>query len=222
MSLKIVSLFPSHLDLNGDQANLKVIQKRLQWIGYQSSIVALNKGDQIPTDADLIFLGHGSMAAWNDIGEELQGLFAEIKIRISSGVAFMAVSSGHERAIQFGVFPGTLSNSERISKFEIAELEGKEVLGYLNSASNAPVIQKQGLSLGTQLHGPIFAKNPGLVDAYLAEIFESRKIELAGVKEKLGEITSQTPGNAKGLVAQSFVDQIVDQVWELERELASE
>jgi hypothetical protein len=69
MSIKLVSLFPGHLNLNGDQANLKVIQMRLKWFGYQSSVVAVNVGDQIPADAHLIFLGHGSMAAWNDIDE---------------------------------------------------------------------------------------------------------------------------------------------------------
>lgn len=211
MSLKLVSLFPGHLDLNGDQANLKVIQKRLQWFGYQSSLVAVNKGDQIPADADLIFLGHGSMAAWSDIDQNLATIVPDIKSRISSGAAFMAVSSGHERAIQLGIFSGLVSKQERVSKFEIAKLEGKEVLGYLNSATNAPVIQKHGLSLGTQLHGPIFAKNPQLVDAYLAEILESRNIELAKISEK--DLTS---------TAQKVVDQVVDQVWELERELASE
>lgn len=211
MSLKLVSLFPGHLDLNGDQANLKVIQKRLQWFGYQSSLVAVNKGDQIPADADLIFLGHGSMAAWSDIDQNLATIVPDIKSTISSGAAFMAVSSGHERAIQLGIFSGLVSKQERVSKFEIAKLEGKEVLGYLNSATNAPVIQKHGLSLGTQLHGPIFAKNPQLVDAYLAEILESRNIELAKISEK--DLTS---------TAQKVVDQVVDQVWELERELASE
>jgi len=217
MSLRLVSLFPGHLDLNGDQANLKVLQKRLQWLGHQSAIVAVNKGDEIPIDADLIFLGHGSMAAWNDIEQDLRSLVTEINARISSGAAFMAVSTGHERAIQLGVFPGTLSISERISKFEIAELGGKEVLGYLNSASNAPVIQKQGLSLGTQLHGPIFAKNPELADAYLAEILESSKRHAGNSEKSLGVIASRGNGSA-----QRLVDQIVDQVWELERELASE
>lgn len=211
MSIKLVSLFPGHLDLNGDQANLKVIQKRLQWLGHLSNVFAVNPGDQVPADAHLIFLGHGSMAAWNDIDENLQSLIPEIKRRISSGSAFMAVSTGHERAIQHGIFPGTVSNRERVSKFEIAQLEGKEVLGYLNSATDAPVIQKQGLSLGTQLHGPLFAKNPELVDSYLAEILISNKLEITGDLEK-----------ARANEAKSLVNQIVAQVWELERELSSE
>jgi CobQ-like glutamine amidotransferase family enzyme len=210
MSLKLVSLFPDHLDLNGDQANLKIIQKRLQWFGYQSSLVAVNKGNQIPLDADLIFLGHGSMAAWTDINEDLVNMAPEIKIRISSGTAFMAVSTGHERAIQLGLFPGTVSTRERVSKFEIAQLEGKEILGYLNSASDAPVIQKHGLSIGTQLHGPVFAKNPNLVDTYLAEIMQARNIELPQVSKDATTVGAH------------LVDAIVEQVWELERELASE
>ena len=211
MSIKLVSLFPGHLNLNGDQANLKVIQMRLKWFGYQSSVVAVNVGDQIPADAHLIFLGHGSMAAWNDIDEKLKSLIPEIKKRISLGSAFMAVSTGHERAIDFGLFPGKVSSRERVSKFEIAQLEGKDVLGYLNSSTDAPVIQKQGLCLGTQLHGPLFAKNPELVDSFLAEIFQSKKMETPRNLEKTG-----------AHAAEDLVNQILAQVWELERELASE
>jgi CobQ-like glutamine amidotransferase family enzyme len=194
------------------------MQTRLQWHGYESSVVAVNKGEQIPPDADFIFLGHGSMAAWTDINENLLSLAPEIKIRISAGVAFMAVSTGHERAIELGIFPGAILNRERVSKFEVVSFEGKEVLGYLNSATDAPVIQKNGLSIGTQLHGPIFAKNPTLVDAYLAEILGEQNIDLPRSPESSSnETTELTAGTAK-----EFVDQIVDQVWELERELASE
>ncbi|MEN9955915.1 MAG: hypothetical protein RLY34_722, partial [Actinomycetota bacterium] len=33
--INLVALFPNHLDLNGDQANLKVAKKRLEWLGYE-------------------------------------------------------------------------------------------------------------------------------------------------------------------------------------------
>lgn len=207
MSIKLVSLFPNHLDLNGDQANLLVLAKRLQWRGVLVEIVAVDKGQSIPKDAALIFLGHGSMAAWADIESELIRLLVEIKQSISDGAAFMAVASGHERAINLGLLGGTANAKARISKFEIAEHEDQEILGYLNSATDAPVIQKQGLLLGTQLHGPVFAKNPVFADTYLAEIAKAQSVQFA---------VDALSTNA------SLVAGIVDQVWELERELASE
>lgn len=207
MTLKLVSLFPEHLDLNGDQANLKVLAKRLAWRGVAAEIVAVNKGEVVPADAALIFLGHGSIAAWADIEEDLLQLVTDINKSISAGVAFMAVATGHERAIDFGILGGSTKPKARVSKFEIAEVEGREVLGYLNSATDAPVIQKQGLVLGTQLHGPLFAKNPEFADSYLAEIAGSRGVVLSG-----GDLSTNA----------SLVAGIVNQVWELERELASE
>ena len=211
MSLKLVSLFPSHLDLNGDQANLKVLVKRLEWFGYKSSIIEVNKGDEVPQDAALIFLGHGSMAAWSDIESDLAKVVPAINAHISLGGAFMAVATGHERAIELGIFTGSVSSRERVSKFEIAELNGVEVLGYLNSATDAPVIQKSGLSIGTQLHGPVFAKNPNFVDSYLAEMLAARNIPVPTKSLSQG-----------GKFNQELVDRIVEQVWELERELAQE
>lgn len=207
MSIKLVSLFPNHLDLNGDQANLLVLAKRLQWAGVAAEIVAVDKGQSIPKDAGLIFLGHGSMAAWTDIEPELNRLLGDIKQLVVDGAAFMAVATGHEHAIKLGLLGGTANYKDRISKFEIAELEGQEILGYLNSATDAPVIQKQGLLLGTQLHGPVFAKNPVFADSYLAEIAAAKGVALAD---------AALSTNA------SLVAGIVDQVWELERELASE
>jgi CobQ-like glutamine amidotransferase family enzyme len=207
MSLKLVALFPKHLNLNGDQANLQVLAKRLQWRGLAAEIIYVNKGQAIPKDAALIFLGHGSMAAWADVESDLNRFVGDIKQLIADGAAFMAVATGQERAIKLGLLAGTANTKGRISKFEITELQGQEILGYLNSATDAPVVQKQGLLLGTQLHGPVFAKNPSFADSYLAEIAKARGVEL---------VVDDLNTNA------SLVAGIVNQVWELERELASE
>ena len=207
MSVKLVALFPSHLDLNGDQANLLVLAKRLKWRGLPAEIVTVDKGQSIPKDAALIFLGHGSMAAWADVEPELNRLLGDIKKLIADGAAFMAVATGHERAIRLGLLGGTANATNRISKFEIAELEGQEILGYLNSATDAPVIQKQRLLVGTQLHGPVFAKNPLFADSYLAEIAQAR-----GLNFSVADLSTNA----------SLVAGIVNQVWDLERELASE
>jgi CobQ-like glutamine amidotransferase family enzyme len=217
MKLKLVSLFPNHLNLNGDQANLMIMQKRLEWYGHASEIVTVEKSQSIPVDASMIFLGHGSMAAWSAIEEDLFRLIPEIQNLKSAGVALMAVASGHEWAIQNGIFDGVILKRDRVSKFEIVELHGQEVLGYLNSASDAPVIQKSGLLLGTQLHGPLFAKNPLLVDSYLAEILNFNQVPLEN-QQKFSEDSSALTSQQK----RNQISQIVDQVWVLERELARE
>lgn len=207
--IHLIALFPKHLDLNGDQANLKVARKRLEWLGHEVKITAIDKGQLIPSDADFVFLGHGSMAAWADLENEIEKITPQLEALIARGTAFMAVASGYERAIELGFFQGSLESTERVSKFVVADLDGKEVLGYLNASSKAPYIQRQGLSLGTQLHGPVFSKNPELIDEYFADILAVK-----------GEPVSKAPKSGSKNI--QLISQIVESVWKLERDLASE
>lgn len=209
MTVNLVALYPGHLNLNGDQSNLTVAKQRLEWFGYKCEILSVEKGDQIPAHADLIFIGHGSYAAWSDLEEEFRKIKIDISSLVARGCGLMAIASGYEKAIELGFFAGDLSSSRRTSKFEIAKLDGLEVLGYQNTITKAPIIQKKGLLLGSQLHGPIFAKNPELADSYLAEIMSAKNEAIpVGVQSnqlKIDQITK-----------------LVDSVWELERELTRE
>lgn len=221
MSFRIATFFPEHLDLNGDQANLLVASKRLEWLGYEVKISAIEQDTELPSDTDFIFVGHGSIAAWADIKESMAHAITWIANSVQKGCGFMAVASGQEWAIRSGLLAGDANPTERISKFEIAEIEGREILGYLNSSTRAPVIQKDGLALGTQLHGPVLAKNPEFADSYLLEIAASRGIlkitALKGSDSKNSDSKNSALINNADLVAG-----IVKQVWELERDLASE
>lgn len=212
MILNMVTLFPTHLDLNGDQANLKVLAKRLEWFGQKSVISAVNKGDLLPKECDLIFVGHGSLAAWKDIEADFSSLLPEILKKINEGTAFFAVASGYEESIRLGIFSGELVPCERISKFEVSELDGLKILGYLNAATKAPAIQRDQLLLGTQLHGPLLAKNPKLADHYISEIMASKGLN--------GLHSNLEAGVDNKNVA--LVDDIVEDIWKLETELASE
>ncbi len=207
MSVRLVALFPEYLNLNGDQANLVVAKKRLEWFGYDPEIVSVGVGEDIPQDADLILLGHGSLAAWNFLSAELERLVPQIRAGIIQGAGFMAIASGYEKAIRFGFFGGDTTATKRVSKFEVVTLDNIEVLGYLNATTKAPIIQKDKLLLGSQLHGPLFAKNPELVDSYLAEILAAKNYSVAKKQEK----------NNLDQVAE-----IIEAVWSLEKELARE
>jgi CobQ-like glutamine amidotransferase family enzyme len=216
MSFKIATLFPEHLDLNGDQANLLVASKRLEWLGYEVNISAIEKATELPRETDLIFVGHGSLAAWADINESMTNAISWISNSVQKGCGFMAVASGQEWAIRSGLLAGDANPTDRISKFEIAEIEGREILGYLNSSTSAPVIQKNGLSFGTQLHGPVLAKNPEFADSYLLEIAAARGVMNNKAVNNEVSRSNDLKNNA------DLVAGIVKQVWELERDLASE
>ncbi len=216
MSFKIATFFPEHLDLNGDQANLLIASKRLEWLGYEVEISAIEKATELPSETDLIFVGHGSLAAWADINDSMTHAITWISNSVQMGCGFMAVASGQEWAIRSGLLAGDANPTERISKFELAEIEGREILGYLNSSTSAPVIQKDGLALGTQLHGPVLAKNPEFADSYLLEIAAARGVMKNNAVDNEASKSRLLSNNA------DLVAGIVKQIWELERDLASE
>lgn len=207
MSVRLAALFPEYLNLNGDQANLMVAKKRLEWFGYECEIVSVGIGEDIPEDVHLIFLGHGSLAAWSFLNAEPERMVPQITQAINSGAGFMAIASGYEKSIRFGFFGGDTSPTKRVSKFELVKFGEIEVLGYRNTTTKAPVIQKENLLLGSQLHGPLFAKNPELVDSYLADILAAKNHSVAKRPEK----------NNLDQVAE-----IIEAVWSLEKDLARE
>lgn len=211
MKLVLASLFLDHLDLNGDQANLRVIAKRAQWRGIEVEIVNVQKGESVPENADLIFIGHGSRAAWSDLNSEFEQIHEAVRSQIENGAFFMAVASGFEKSVNLGWVPGRISETERVSKFEIVQANDFEILGYVNSASGLPLVDWRENVLATLLHGPFLAKNPEVADRVIAQMLTRRGFELPG-----DFVTEEA--NA----AAAFIDEMVADVWQLERELASE
>lgn len=213
--IRIGVLYPEHLDLNGDAANSLVIGKELAWRGVSCEVVSVNLADAIPGDLDFLVVGHGSRAAWNEI--DLIGTHrgAELVKVLKSGVPTLAVNSGFEvlhlgkntTGPMLGFFQTAFSNTERVSKFWVEPFGGFEVLGYVNSDNDLPVISRYENIIGTKLHGPVLAKNPKLVALILNMIFERRGAELPDYLNK--NVATK-------------IDGYVSEIWKLESELASE
>jgi CobQ-like glutamine amidotransferase family enzyme len=211
--IRLLALFPEHLNLNGDLANLRVLQQRLAWRGVTASISSVNKGDSLSADADFILLGHGSEAAWLDLANDLERLKPELLEAFESGVSGLAVGSGYERLFNLqgppslGLIPGSVLRTERVSKFVVAPLDGQDALGYLNSdALLEPMIRVQNL-VGTLLHGPILAKNPILAESIIESMFKKRGVSLPPIqaKEKADQVAD-----------------LISKIWQLEEPLARE
>jgi CobQ-like glutamine amidotransferase family enzyme len=211
VKLVVAALFAEHLDLNGDQANLKVLAKRASWYGVELEVIDVQKGQNLPAGVDLIFVGHGSKAAWRDIADDLGRLNEPIRKHLASGGAFMAVASGYEMSVSQGLVAGNNSKQARVSKFEVADLDGRQVLGYVNTESTLPIVQQQAQALLTMLHGPFFAKNPDIADALLRRLVEAKgqTFETVFVTEKAGQ-------------SADFIKVMVADAWQLESDLARE
>ena len=203
--INLVSLYPDRLNLNGDQANLTVLTRRLEARAVPFRKIDFGPQDslEILTQANFILIGHGSMAAWASLRGDLSRVNETLHQMFEGGCAMLAVGSGAEFLYSAGWFEADLEQRPRISKFAVEQFEDIRVLGYLNSATNLPVIQRTNNLVLTGLHGPVLAKNPQLADRILAR---------AGVA-------------ANQLVRNQAIDELdamVAPIWELEVALANQ
>jgi lipid II isoglutaminyl synthase (glutamine-hydrolysing) len=205
--IRLAALFPDQLNLNGDQGNLEVLTKQLKWRGVPSEVFAVRTVAELEQRFDLIFVGHGSIAAWSSIDDEFHAMTPKLAQLIRAGVPGMSISTGFEKLVESGVLtvPKIEPLKERISKFEIFEDSHSEVLGYLNTDVNLPVLHREQNWIASMLHGPVLAKNPALLNEALGNIASHADVEIPELKEKAGQLAD-----------------LIKDVWELERELASE
>ena len=160
-SIRLAALYPNHLNLNGDLANLLVLQKRLEWYGLEADVVYVEKPTDL-TKFDVVLLGHGSRDAWSQLEDIDPELIPSVASLVSAGKKVMAVSSGYVLLIE-AIDGLVVKHSERVSEFRSHE----EIVGYVNSEAELEPIRWINDSLFTLFHGPVFAKNPDLADTFV-------------------------------------------------------
>ena len=209
----ILVLYPEHLNLNGDVANAGVLARRMNWYGLSAAIDFHHPGEALPMHIpDFILIGHGSEAAWNAIRDDLNSNWSTIRGWIAAGAFGLTVNSGQEllHELEYSVFPPGLKQGERVSKFVVAEADviepGQRVLGYQNSEFDAPIIERFQNLVGTQLHGPILAKNAWMADWFISKISGEAQLE-----------PTQSAQTHTALVAE-----LEAAIWKLEAQLANE
>jgi CobQ-like glutamine amidotransferase family enzyme len=185
--IRLAALYPNHLNLNGDLANLAVLQKRLDWHGVEAEVVYVKKSTDL-TKFDVVLLGHGSRDAWAQLEDMDPELIPSVAALVLSGTKVMAVSSGYE-ILSEAIEGVVVKHSERVSEFRNHD----GIVGYVNSEAELEPIRWIQNSLFTLFHGPVFAKNPDLADKFLGSLIAglepknehfSRISELADVSRK--------------------------------------
>jgi CobQ-like glutamine amidotransferase family enzyme len=184
--IRLLELYPDHLNLNGDRGNFLVLEKRLSWASLEVQSFTHRPGQPLPATApQFILLGHGSVAAWKQIYSDLSRIAPTLQQWIEGGTQILAVSTGF--AALHGLISQLDTNVERVSrvsKFEEAESQEIRVVGYKNSDLDLPSLIIDGNFIGTLLHGPILAKNESLADFVISRILDSenRAIEMSLTK----------------------------------------
>lgn len=69
--ITISHLYPKEMNIYGDNGNVLILTKRLEWLGYKVKVLGVGINDNIPSDTRIIIGGGGQDAGQNDIAQDL-------------------------------------------------------------------------------------------------------------------------------------------------------
>ncbi len=89
--IKLVHLYPKEMNIYGDNGNRLILQKRLEWRGYEVDTILIGAGDEIPNDADIILGGGGQDAGQVVIEQDLKDKAEPLHKLADDGVVMLMV-----------------------------------------------------------------------------------------------------------------------------------
>jgi CobQ-like glutamine amidotransferase family enzyme len=159
--IKLATFMPTYFNNNGDQGNIEVLLKQLEWRGVQCSVTSTElKG------SDFLLVGDGSRAVMREFKSELAAITDLVDERLSNGKATLLVGSAHE--FFCSRLPGLpeLGNAPRVSEHREVGSGDLRVFGYRNNEIDIDFFIEQAF-ISTSLFGPILAKNENLLNIVL-------------------------------------------------------
>ena len=164
MSLSIVSIAPSVLNVNGDAENAKVLAQRARWAGLEVTLHEVERAEELPEQIDLVVIGSGSDSDLAAVREAFLPALDRIRAWATEKVALLAVGSGWEllswgieldanHIIEgFGVFAGrAIPAPQRIVGDLLCDSPWGALVGFENHARDYVGAEKA--SLGQVRHG---------------------------------------------------------------------
>lgn len=188
--IRIGSLFPGHLNLNGDVANVDILSFYLKLAGYEHEIVKIES--LVDAHFDFVVIGHGSRAAWRNLPPAQEIAKFIKRLSTQGGTCLLIGSAVTELSEQLG-FSKVEKLRDRESVF-VAENQGEhELIGYRNTEFDISNFFESGNIWISALHGPILAKNPWIVEKF----FIQRRLNFCPLPKQLQEATEATRKLAK-------------------------
>lgn len=189
--IKLATFMPEYFNNNGDQGNIEVLAKQLQWRGIKHIVSTKDL-----RDADFFLVGDASRAVMREFEAELAELIDLITDRLKAGRATLLVGSAHEYFCSEIPELPKLKPLSRVSEFREATSEGLNVFGYRNTEINLDLFVDRAF-ISTSLFGPVLAKNQKLLDLVLGAMGVSGDIPVelqARLDSILLSIRSQSLG----------------------------
>jgi CobQ-like glutamine amidotransferase family enzyme len=162
--IKLATFMPTYFNNNGDQGNIEVLAKQLEWRGVQYSMTSTDFAD-----SDFLLVGDGSRAVMREFESELAAITDLVAERLRTGKATLLVGSTHE--FFCSRLPGLpeLQGAPRVSEHREVSSGDLRVFGYRNNEIDNDLFIEQAF-ISTSLFGPILAKNENLLNLVLTSM----------------------------------------------------
>ena len=96
-TLTIAWLYGTRMNIYGDRGNVLALSRRAAWRGIDATVVDVDLGDPIPTDADIFFFGGGQDQSQVAVSRDLVGVKGEaIRAAVEEGAALLSVCGGYQ------------------------------------------------------------------------------------------------------------------------------
>jgi lipid II isoglutaminyl synthase (glutamine-hydrolysing) len=118
-TITILQLYPQDMNIYGDYGNALVLQRRLEWYGYDAELVAYNPGDTFPDKVDIIIGGGGQDSGQNKIQTDLLSIAHHLQKLADADVPMLMICGLYQL---FGKFFKT-SNDETIEGIGLLDVE---------------------------------------------------------------------------------------------------
>jgi lipid II isoglutaminyl synthase (glutamine-hydrolysing) len=145
-SIHIVQLYPNDMNIYGDEGNVLVLKRRLEWHGYEPTVTQYNVGDTFPKNVDIIIGGGGQDSGQLKIYKDLLKIGPTLHQLAQDGTPMLVVcglyqlfgrffqTSTHEKLDGIGILDiETYATNERLIGNVVSESETfGEIVGYEN------------------------------------------------------------------------------------------
>jgi CobQ-like glutamine amidotransferase family enzyme len=92
----IAHLYPDLLRTYGDRGNVLALARRAEWRGFAVRVDAVTRGDHVPSDADVVFMGGGTDRVQEIIGADLRSRAPELADAAARGAVVVGVCGGYQ------------------------------------------------------------------------------------------------------------------------------
>ncbi|GAB3617080.1 type 1 glutamine amidotransferase [Okibacterium endophyticum] len=157
MTVRILELYPSELNLNGDAGNRMALARRMRLAGIDVDELSHHPGDEFPSAVDIVTIGTGSSSAVRSVAPDVERIAPALRSLVDDGVVLLAAGAGFHLL------------SRRIRMPDGVELEGAGVFDAAIDCTAPRVITEAfgiesefGTLIGTENHTARSVLAPGV------------------------------------------------------------